>query len=280
MDIFNSISRHGAIFAAFFTLSGTCGHALETPWFTQPEVKFRIITSTNTMNMDGRYMAAIEIIPADGWKTFWRSPGQWGAGVETDFSSSQNATIGALLYPEPEVIEAQGFTTIGYKSTVIIPFSVTALDPLRPSWLRGTIYFQVCRTICLPLDAPIDLTLTPGRGRPSQHFARISDAMRRVPQQTAAPSQSILWRDGRMIWLQLRGVSLHADAMAILESPYGIAAPSSSVVISEDTFSARFGFDFGARAPQLTGKTVTVSLFTGQMRVEFPLALLTGTGSE
>ena len=280
MNIFVTFARYSKIFVAFFSLSGTYSHALETPWLIQPEVQFRIITKTNTMDVDGRYIAAMEIIPANGWKTFWRSPGQSGAGIETDFSSSQNAAIGALLYPEPEVFEAQGFTTIGYKSTVLIPFPVTALDPLRPSRLRGTIYFQVCRTICLPLDAPVELTLTPGHGRPSKHFARITHTMRRVPQRTVAPSQSIIWRDGQMIWLQLKGMSVHADAMAILESPYGLAAPSSSVRISEGTFGTRFGFNFGARATHLTGKTMMVSLFTEPARIEFPLVLLPGAAAE
>ena len=124
------------------------------------------------------------------------------------------------------------------------------------------------------------MALTPGHGRPSKHFARIADAMKRVPHRTAAPSQTAIWRDGQMIWLQLKGMPFHADAMAILESPYGLAVPSSSMVIFDAPFGARFGFDFGARAIHLSGKTMTVSLFTEPARIEFPLVLLSDATAE
>ncbi|MEI4472710.1 protein-disulfide reductase DsbD domain-containing protein [Frigidibacter sp. MR17.24] len=113
----------------------------------------------------GTRIAALRLTLADGWKTYWRSPGD--AGIPPDFNWSGSSNLGsvALRWPTPEVFDLNGMRSIGYKHELVLPVEVTPRDPSQPVNLHAEIDIGVCRDICVPvsLRAAIDLA---GEGTP------------------------------------------------------------------------------------------------------------------
>src|SRR6056297_2127380 len=63
---------------------------------------------------DGRHMAALRFSREDGWKTYWRAPGDAGIPPRFDWSGSGNLARVALHWPAPKVFDSYGLRTVGY----------------------------------------------------------------------------------------------------------------------------------------------------------------------
>lgn len=114
---------------------------------------------------DGRHFAALQITLAQGWKTYWRSPGEAGIPPLLDFTGSDNLGAVRLHWPSPVVFDINGLQTIGYHDRLILPIEITPAREGAPVDLRLNVDMGVCRDICVP--ARLDLqALLPPQGRP------------------------------------------------------------------------------------------------------------------
>jgi DsbC/DsbD-like thiol-disulfide interchange protein len=112
---------------------------------------------------NGGHMAAIELVLAPGWKTYWRSPGDAGIPPSFDWSGSDNVKSVRIHWPAPAVFHTNGMQTIGYHDRLILPVEITPADSGKPISLKLRMDLGVCDEICLPaaLDLVSDLA-TPG----------------------------------------------------------------------------------------------------------------------
>lgn len=113
---------------------------------------------------DGSRVVAIRLTLADGWKTYWRAPGDSGIPPQIDWKGSQNLDGVALHWPAPSVFREGSLTTIGYKHELILPISLQPRSTEAPIRLHATLDIGVCSDICVPqtlqLDAVIDTDIT------------------------------------------------------------------------------------------------------------------------
>ncbi len=132
-----------------------------TPWVEGYNSKTRMVSGTvATAGGATRVVAGIEVSMADGWKTYWRSPGDAG-GVPPyfDWAGSENLASAKVLYPAPERLKDASGDSIGYKKTVIFPVEIAAKDASKPVVIALTMEFGVCREICVPAEAKLRLVL-------------------------------------------------------------------------------------------------------------------------
>jgi DsbC/DsbD-like thiol-disulfide interchange protein len=108
---------------------------------------------------NGGHMAAVELMLAPGWKTYWRSPGDAGIPPSFDWSGSENVKSVRLHWPAPAVFHTNGMQTIGYHDRLVLPVEITPENPSEPIRLRVRMELGVCDEICLPaaLDLATDL---------------------------------------------------------------------------------------------------------------------------
>jgi DsbC/DsbD-like thiol-disulfide interchange protein len=131
---------------------------------------------------DGTRIVALHLDLADGWKTYWRAPGDTGIPPLFDWAGSTNLKSVRVLWPRPEVFLVNGMQSIGYKHEVVLPIVLTTQTPGAPISLRTGIDLGVCRDICVParLDLSLDL---PDAGT---HDQTIAAAIGAQPVQGAA----------------------------------------------------------------------------------------------
>ena len=101
-----------------------------SPWEDDAQSAARLISARAVNESGGRmFRAGVEIRLKEGWKTYWRYPGDSGVPPVLDFSKSQNVKAVTVLYPAPTRFpDGGGGNSIGYKGVVILPLHVVAQD--------------------------------------------------------------------------------------------------------------------------------------------------------
>src|SRR4029079_14975580 len=86
-------------------------------WQDSLQSSARLVAAQARSESGGRiYRAAVEIKLQDGWKTYWRYPGDSGVPPALDFSKSRNVKSVTVLYPAPSKFpDGAGGNSIGYK---------------------------------------------------------------------------------------------------------------------------------------------------------------------
>lgn len=126
---------------------------------------------------DGHHMAGLRITLAEGWKTYWRAPGDAGIPPAFDWAGSDNIAEVRFHWPVPEVMHANGMTTLVYSREVILPMEVIAVDPDAPIGLVAEVRLGVCQDICVPVEAAFSGHLPVG----GDEDGRIADALDQRP---------------------------------------------------------------------------------------------------
>ena len=128
---------------------------------------------------NGTRLAGLRLSLKEGWKTYWRSPGEAGIPPRFDWSASTNLESAEILWPRPEVFNSFGMQTIGYGGQIVLPIVITPQDPSLPLQISATVDMGVCREICV-LER-FDLTDTILPDTPAIGTRQINRAVKQMP---------------------------------------------------------------------------------------------------
>lgn len=230
----------------------------------------------------GDGIAGVELQMPEGWKTYWRNPGDAGGVPPSfDWSSSTNLANAQVLYPAPTRFTDRSGDTLGYKGTVVFPVRLTPKDPKQPIDLRLTLDYGVCKDICIPAEAELALAIVPGEG--GKVPAEIADALARVPVPEAErrPGDPVL----KSVRKELDGskprLVLEADfaggaerADIFIEAPAGLYVPLPKKIADDGAGHATFAVELSeAEAKDLQGQKLTATLISGKGQSETTISL-------
>lgn len=143
-----------------------CAGIFATPANANPAselVDARILTGWR--GADGRHVAALRLDLKQGWKTYWRAPGDAGIPPRFDWRGSRNLSGVSITWPTPRAISQNGVRTIGYAETLTLPLHVMPKRKGESIMLDGTIELGLCKDVCLPLTLRISQELPQGAGK-------------------------------------------------------------------------------------------------------------------
>lgn len=142
-----------------------------------------IITAENGVAPDSSTVSAgLDVRLGDGWKTYWKSPGEVGIPPSIDWSGSQNVASVDFLWPAPDRFRAFGIENFGYKHEVVFPLSVTLEDPGQPVRLNASVNMLVCSDVCVPENFDLALDLPQGSGIDTASASRIAQFAKTIPE--------------------------------------------------------------------------------------------------
>lgn len=140
-----------------------------------------LISAVTAVGDQGRVQLGLDFKLKEGWKIYWRSPGDAGYPPSIDWKGSDNLNDVVISWPGPHRFSVSGLETMGYKDEVVLPIIALLNDPAQPLSLRAAVDYLVCDVICVPQHVDLALTLPTGAAQPSEHTHLISRFIAKVP---------------------------------------------------------------------------------------------------
>ena len=154
-----------------------------TDWVENKEVSVRLI---GTGNGTDSILLGLHFKLADGWKAYWRTPGDGGMPPTLDSSASINIKKLTLQWPVPErfLTVYEGFDPIenfGYKKEVVFPINATLEDPEEPAHINMAVNYAVCAEICIFLNTTFNLDISPTTSAEPDIQALLEKSLMQLP---------------------------------------------------------------------------------------------------
>lgn len=93
----------------------------------------------------------------DGWKIYWRSPGDAGYPPKLNWSQSENINNIDFKWPIPSRFSISDIETLGYKNEVVFPIYFNIKDSTKNILLRANLNYLACNKVCIPYSAKLFL---------------------------------------------------------------------------------------------------------------------------
>ncbi len=226
--------------------------------------------------------AGIELQLADGWKTYWRMPGEAGVPPNFTWKGSKNLGAANVLYPAPRRLVDPAAESVGYKHSVLFPVEVRATDAKQPIALQVEIDFGLCKDICVPIQTTLAMKIA-ASGQAVEVPEMLQAALAQVPRPTNARRAD----DPEIVRLQASldgptpklvvearfpGGAMGADLF--VEAPDSIFVPLPKPPEEGADGTMRFEIPLSASTAQdLRGKALTATIVSDAGAVEAPWKL-------
>lgn len=179
----------------------------------------------------GHEMAALRLVLAPGWKTYWRAPGEAGVPPRFDWAGSQNLKGVTIHWPRPEIFDLNGMRTFGYHDGLVLPIELTPRDPSAPIRLKADVELGVCKEICVPMELALTGDVQPGGDAVPEIRRALSDRPEKAQAAglSAARCSAEPIRDGMRLTTALSLPKVGPDEVTVVE----LADPSVWVSSAE-----------------------------------------------
>jgi DsbC/DsbD-like thiol-disulfide interchange protein len=248
--------------------------SLALPLFRQAA---RSQPSTYTVKLlDGGWLgdrraAGLEIELDDGWKTYWRMPGDAGVPPDFKWSGSVNMASTTVLFPLPRRYTNASGDTVGYSEHVVLPLLIVPQDPSQPIDLRLDLFFAVCEDICIPAKTSVGLKLE--MAGPSNSAHTFQEWIAKVPVPATAPlpvsAATLALESGKPVLI----LALDKPVTDIFVEMAG-SAYFRKPDFAADGLSARLVIDNVKDKDELAGKTAMLTIDRGGAGLEQTITLV------
>lgn len=150
-------------------------------WVNNEAGAVRLVSAVSATGPLTQLRLGLQFQLADGWKIYWRTPGQVGLPPHLDTSGSDNLGPLDLSWPMPHRTVSGDIQTYGYDGTVILPIEAAVLRPGEPVQIRAQLDYLACSDLCVPMQVPLALDLPAGEALLSPHAHEIERFRALVP---------------------------------------------------------------------------------------------------
>jgi len=152
-----------AFAAVFFGVIATLeAHAAATDWVEETGARIRLVAAEPAAG-DTQIKAALQIELKEGWKTYWRDPGD--AGVPPQISVAGEGIAGVEVhYPAPDRFNDGKSAWAGYKHMVAFPLTLNISEDKPVFPIKASSFLGICEDICIPVQSEFALDVPQARG--------------------------------------------------------------------------------------------------------------------
>lgn len=264
-------------FAAF---AGTAHAGSVSDWVQANHASSRLVIDVAEWKGNkSAIVAGIHVKLDDGWKTYWRNPGDAGLPPNFDWSGSENLKRAQVLWPAPIRFHDSAGTSYGYKKEVIFPVVIEPLDRAKPVSLKLRMEYAVCADICIPVEASMKIA-SGKNGLFSRSYSKIIQKyLSRVPARIEAGTKTgigvtnakaKLTGQNPVLIFDARFPSDGTETDLFVEGPEGYYLPPTKRLAKQKDGSIRYQIDLtkGDDPKDLEGQSVTLTLVSDKEQAE------------
>jgi len=230
------------VLSVFLLAWSTSAHSQTEGWDGADQAKVRLIAQTTAIGDREEVTLGLHFKMQDGWKVYWRSPGDAGYPPEIDWQNNPNIKSSEMRWPRPERFVVLGLETVGYKKEVVYPIRVKVNDPSQDLNIQAKVRYLTCAEICVPVEADLSLHLPAGPAQPGVDAQLVNKYESLVPSQNDPLARTIetatLYpdREGNKGTLRLKVASNNAyqNPDVLVEGPIELAFFKPGFQLSED----------------------------------------------
>ncbi len=257
--------------------------ALSSAAMTSEFGSARLVSAVEATGSLQQIRLGLHLTMPEGWKTYWRSPGDAGLPARIDWDGSTNLAGAEIRWPIPERFSLFGLETFGYEGEVVLPIVARPATPGEAMKLAASVDYLVCKDICVPLTAQIRLDLPAGSARPSEQAHLIDRFNVRVPSALTATGLAIEdvvavgYDEKARLIVTARSDPPFEKPDLLIEGPSGLAFGKPVVERHEGGRVARFILPVHAATDTpVVGAPLTLTLTDGDRAAEIQLAPVAG----
>ncbi len=117
-------------------------------WLVTHFSQVRMIAATEGAAGDGTLRIGFHARLDPGWHLYWRTPGETGLPTQFDFAASKNVRDIAIDWPAPTRASLLGYNAWVYSDEVVLPMTVSVVDPTKPVRIEAAGVYAICKDIC------------------------------------------------------------------------------------------------------------------------------------
>lgn len=236
---------------------------LKSPQNTHAAVQLRADTSQQG---ETRLLLSVEL--QQGWKTYWRSPGE--GGIAPSIHWDHQLSDIQWFWPTPSRFNVAGISTQGYHQKVTLPIVIRGEVPTQ---LSGVLTLSTCSNVCILTDYPFKLDLTSDNDEQFNHdFAQ---AMGQVPiPDGLVKDVQAGYRNGELQIHAQRAEGWQQPALffdTLADTDLG----KPTIVVRGEEMTARVPVSdgWGDAAPDLKGKSLSLVLADGGISQQLTVSI-------
>jgi suppressor for copper-sensitivity B len=150
-------------------------------WATTRIADIRLVSAAAGAGSAASVPLGLQFKLAEGWKIYWRSPGDAGFPPDLEIKTAENLRHLVWQWPVPQRFSLFGLESYGYHDEVVFPITAHLSEPGEPLTIDAVVHALVCSEICVPLDAALSFTLPAGPAGPTAFTQLVSRYRSRVP---------------------------------------------------------------------------------------------------
>lgn len=245
-------------------------------WVDGEFARSRLLASFESVAPDGSPIyLAWEVVLQDGWKTYWRSPGEAGKPPVFSWAGSTNLADAELQYPLPERFELFDIQTFGYGDRLILPIRIEPQLSGTRMVVQASVSYLVCKDICVPLDAHYELEIPVSTAADERgSFAdEIFASLERVPRAPSGKASEPLLRSvalhgpagNQRLTVEIEGGELLSAADVFVEAGTDVMFDAPRKALVGDGTRAQFTMNVGSykRGLDIAGRELTLTISDG-----------------
>ena len=203
---------------------------------------------------------------APGWHTYWRNPGDSGEPTAIAWTLPAGWRAGPMVWPAPERAATGPLVNYVFSNKVLLPTPIQVPAGASPGGsvtLKAAVTYLVCKDVCIPEQAALDIVVPVAAGVPKLESAlgqAITETLAAAPK--PAGLQARFSRSGEVVGLSITGAQLKGEDVShawfypydgqLLDhaKPQSVAGGPDGLTLS---LPAGYGFTHGEAPKTLDG---------------------------
>jgi thiol:disulfide interchange protein len=119
------------------------------------------LVSRDSALVPGHNVLGLDFNLEPGWHVYWSNAGDSGEPPDVKWTLPAGVYAGAILFPSPKRLPLGPLMDFGYEDAVLFPVPVRVANdaPRGPARISAAVRWLVCREVCIPGKATLDLAL-------------------------------------------------------------------------------------------------------------------------